>query len=277
MVITEDSGRPTITIRPSADVLTCAVTAITLQASGADSYDWTNGEMVVTTPGTYTVVGTNNNGCSSSADVVITEDVVTPVVGIEAPETELTCDRTSIVLQANGAVSYDWQNGEMVVTTPGTYTVIGTGANGCQAESSIEITQDIAEPVVTINADETELTCDRTSIVLQANGAVSYDWQNGEMVVTTPGTYTVIGTGANGCQAESSIEITQDIAEPVVTINADETELTCDRTSIVLQANGAVSYDWQNGEMVVTAPGTYTVIGTGANGCQFLRHARRLH
>ena len=78
---------------------------------------------------------------------------------------------------------------------------------------------------MTINADETELTCDRTSIVLQANGAVSYDWQNGEMVVTAPGTYTVIGTNANGCSATASVEITQNVEGPKVTIRPSADKL----------------------------------------------------
>ncbi|MBQ8056188.1 MAG: discoidin domain-containing protein, partial [Paludibacteraceae bacterium] len=255
------------------EVLTCTKSVITLEASAnyAESYQWSNNSMnqtvEVSAEGEQSVTVTYGV-CSASASVNVSESNERPIVSIADTETELTCDRTSIVLQASGADSYDWQNGEMVVTTPGTYTVTGTNANGCSATASVEITQNVDVPTVTIRPSADKLTCDVTAITLQASGADSYDWQNGEMVVTTPGTYTVTGTGANGCQAESSIEITQDIAEPVVTINADETELTCDRTSIVLKANGADRYDWQNGEMVVTAPGTYTVIGTGTNGCQ---------
>ena len=69
---------------------------------GTASYLWSTGETTasidVTTPGTYSVVVTDDdNGCTvTSADVTITEDVTAPTVTVTPDATELTCIVTSI-------------------------------------------------------------------------------------------------------------------------------------------------------------------------------------
>ncbi|HEY3373375.1 MAG TPA: hypothetical protein VGK10_21200, partial [Prolixibacteraceae bacterium] len=182
----------------------------------------------ITTPGTYTVTVTGANGCTAVASITITENVTPPTAGItnNAATTILTCTTTSIGVTATGGVSYSWSNGTDVVgsadvlsiTTPGTYTVTVTGANGCTAVASITITENVTPPTagITNNEATTVLTCTTTSIGVTATGGVSYSWKKGTNVVgsaaglsiTTPGTYTVTVTGANGCTAVASITIT---------------------------------------------------------------------
>ncbi|MCB0519222.1 MAG: hypothetical protein KDD27_09795, partial [Saprospiraceae bacterium] len=165
------------------------------------------------------------------------------------------------------------------ITTPGTYTVTVTGANGCTATSQLVITQDITPPTagITNNTGTTVLTCTTTQIDLTATGGTSYLWSNSDATaatsITTPGTYTVTVTGANGCTATSQLVITQDITPPTagITNNTGTTALTCIQTSISLTATGGVSYLWSTTETTanisVTTAGTYTVTVTGANGC----------
>ena len=162
----------------------------------------------------------------------------------------------------------------MVVTAPGTYTVIGTGANGCQAESSIEITQDITKPTVEIIPTATELTCDVTSISLVAAGADTYDWATGMIEVTAPGHYSVIGTNANGCSNVAEIEITQNIQKPSIAIQSQATEITCTTTEITLVANTTVNdLQWSNNvtgsgrEVKVYDEGIYSIVVKDVNGC----------
>ncbi len=200
---------------------------------------------IVTAPGTYTVTVTSANGCSDDASITITQNITEPEAVIHAPATtELNCTVTSISLTATGGGNYSWSDGVNIVgtsanlnvTTPGTYTVTVTSANGCSDEASITITQNIAEPEAGINAPSTtELTCAVTSISLTATGGGSYSWSDGANIVgttaslnvTTPGTYTVTVTSANGCSDEASITITQNITEPEAGINAPATtELT---------------------------------------------------
>jgi gliding motility-associated-like protein len=196
---------------------------------------------------------------------------------------------------ANGGATYSWSNGTatlgsaaaLTITSPGTYTVTTTVANGCTDTEVITITQNIAVPTaaITNNSNTTVLTCSQTSISLTASGGVSYSWSNGTSIVgtaaalsiTSPGTYTVTATAANGCTDTEVITITQNIAAPTAAIaNGGTTAiLDCNTTSIALTASGGTSYSWSNGTSVVgtaaqlqvTTAGTYTVTVTAANGC----------
>ncbi|MFM8917404.1 MAG: beta strand repeat-containing protein, partial [Bacteroidota bacterium] len=138
------NGLPSLAVTPSSGTLTCSTTSITLTASGADSYSWSNGatgnSTSVSSAGTYTVTGTNDaTGCSTSASAVINSNTTAPSAGItnNSNTTTLTCTTTSISLTATGGSSYLWSTGatsaNVSVTNAGTYTVTATGANGCTA------------------------------------------------------------------------------------------------------------------------------------------------
>jgi len=189
----------------------------------------TDATINVTLPGTYTVTVTAANGCADTDFIVITLDNNPPVAAITPPTTTiLTCTTTSIALTATGGGTYSWSDGTnnlgtdatINVTLPGTYTVTVTGANGCTDTDFIEITQDNNPPVAAITPPTTTiLTCTTTSIVLTATGGGTYSWSDGTnnlgtdatINVTSPGTYTVTVTGANGCTDTESITITQSL------------------------------------------------------------------
>ena len=306
VVITQDILDPTVTVSPDATELTCANTDVVISSTptvqGTASYLWSNGattqNITVTTPGTYSVVVTDSdNGCSvTSADVVITQDILDPTVTVSPDATELTCANTDVVISSTptvqGTASYLWSNGattqNITVTTPGTYSVVVTDSdNGCSVTSAdVVITQDILDPTVTVSPDATELTCANTDVVISSTptvqGTASYLWSNGattqNITVTIPGTYSVTVTDSdNGCSVTSAdVVITQDILDPTVTVSPDATELTCADTSIVISSTptvqGTASYLWSNGattqNITVTTPGTYSVVVTDSdNGC----------
>ncbi|MBK6966695.1 MAG: hypothetical protein IPH20_23065 [Bacteroidales bacterium] len=266
------------------------MTSINLTATGGGSYSWSNGTGVVgteailnvTSPGTYTVTVTLANGCSDTESIQITQDDAVPTAGIDTPLTTiLTCSVTSINLTATGGGSYSWSDGINVVgteailnvTAPGTYTVTVTSANGCSDTESIVITQDIANPTAGITPPSTTiLTCTVTTINLTATGGGSYSWSDGTGVVgteailnvTSPGTYTVTVTSANGCFDTESIQITQDLEhceEEYCTVTqftlGSETGSFCDGTS---------SYDLMNSLLSENGP---VVIGIPANNRSF--------
>lgn len=305
VIITSDGSAPIagITIPSGIDTLTCATSTTTLQASGGGSYAWSNGgnqsSLVVTEPGEYTVTVTAANGCSASTSVEIFADIIAPVVSIDngIGTQELTCDVETIAVSASGGIAYQWSNGASVVSNvaaldiiaPALYTVTVTGTNGCTNTASINITQNIIDPVVSIaNPEEgSVLTCDVESIALSVCGADEYVWTDAALnvlgnldsfAVLAPGGYTVTGTNANGCYASASVVITQNILLPSAFItnnNAPATTLTCTLNQIDLMASGGVEYSWSNGTSVisnsaqlnVSAPDTYTVTVTGSNGC----------
>jgi gliding motility-associated-like protein len=297
-VITQSITTPTVNITSSNNgLLTCAVTSITLTATGGGTYLWSNGStnavISVSTPGTYSVTVTGTNGCSTTANSIVTQNIVPPAAAIATPSTTiLTCTASSIGLTASGGSSYAWSNGTATignsatlnVTLPGTYTVTVTGSNGCTATVSQTITQNSVAPVAGINPLSTSvLTCTTPTIPITATGGGTYSWSNGTVIigtnasinVTTPGTYTVTVTAPNGCTAIASQVITQNNAVPLVTITPPiSSVLTCTTTSISLIANGSGNFAWTNPTLIstnpsltVTTPGLYTVTVTAANGC----------
>ncbi|NLD71800.1 MAG: DUF11 domain-containing protein, partial [Chloroflexi bacterium] len=85
ITITEDVEPPSVTVTATATELTCEVTSSTLTAvltpdvgTGPFTYLWntaaTTPSISVTEPGTYSVVVTGANGCSSTASIVLTEN-----------------------------------------------------------------------------------------------------------------------------------------------------------------------------------------------------------
>ena len=294
ITITDNFLSPTPSISASNTILTCTNSSISLVASGGGTYAWTGGStastLSVSTPGTYTVTVTSPNGCTATASQVITQNSIVPIAVISASNNgQLTCSTTSITLTATGGGTYLWSNGStsssISVSTPGTYSVTVTGANGCSASASSIVTQNILAPSPAITPPtSTVLTCATTSINLTATGGNSYAWSNGTstvgsnalLYVTAPGTYTATVTGSNGCTATTNIVITQNVTPPTATISVpSSTVLTCTTTSINLTASGGVSYSWSNGTAVVgtnailavTTPGTYTVTVTSSVGC----------
>jgi len=275
-----------------------------MASGGAEpySYVWAGGtitttgeSLIVSEPGTYQVTVTGANGCSASASALVTQDIRTPEVDIEATTTELTCEVGSSTLTAvatGGAepYSYEWSTGEttafITVDQPGTYQVTVTGSNGCSDSASITITQSLDKPDVSIAAPDKVLTCSITEVTLTAQVApetgippFTYLWSTGStdtsIVVTAAGTYTVTVTGENGCAGTASVVITEDQEPPVVSIAPPE-PLSATVSEVVLDAtvSGGTSpytYLWNTGEttedITVAATGTYTLTVTGANGC----------
>ena len=298
ITITADVTAPTtgITNDTGTTELTCTIQAISVRATGGDTYSWSDGSsevattatLSITAPGIYTVTVTNANGCSDTESITVTADVTAPTAGItnDTNATVLTCTTTAISVTATGGTSYSWDNGlgnaaTASITAPGTYTVTVTNANGCTDTESITITEDVTAPTagITNDTNETVLTCTTTAISVTATGGTSYAWDNGlgnaaTASITTPGTYTVTVTNANGCAATKSITITEDVTAPTagITNDTNATVLTCTTTAISVTATGGTSYSWDNGlgnaaTASITAPGTYTVTVTSANGC----------
>ena len=299
ITISQDIAAPAaaITNNTGSITLTCSTTSISVTATGGTSYAWSGGNTpttasnTLTTPATYTVTVTGANGCTATAGITISQDIAAPAAGItnNTGSDSLTCTTTSISVTATGGIIYVWSGGSSLntasntLTAPAMYTVTVTGANGCTATAGILITQPTAMPVagITNNTGSIILTCSTTSISVIATGGTSYAWSDGSSLntasntLTAPATYTVTVTGANGCTATAGIIINQDIAAPAATItnNTGSTTLTCSTTSISVIATGSTSYAWSDGSSLntasntLTAPATYTVTVTGANGC----------
>jgi hypothetical protein len=316
--IDEDVAPPAVELSASGP-LTCAAPVVTLTATITGTRNpvvvsWHNsaGEEIgsstrigVTEPGRYTVRVRGGNGCVTEREIVVGEDIAPPSVAASALG-ELTCAVTEVELRAavqggRPPYAYEWTNasGRTVSTgetapaaSPGTYTVVVTGANGCSASDTVTVSEDVEPPVVDASASDV-LTCTVTRLTLSASvsgGRAPYEirWTDasgtdlgtGTVTVEQPGRYTVTATGANGCSASDTVTVGEDVAAPTVSVSVSG-ELTCTVTEVTLSAStnggrpplvivwtdGSDAYVGTGETISVDAPGTYTATATGANGC----------
>ena len=273
------------TVNAGVDQAVCLNTPVTLNGAGAVSYTWTNNvsnatSFLPTTTATYTVDGTDANGCHNTDQVLVTVWAL-PTVNAGADQT--ICLSSPVTLSGSGALTYTWTNGvtnasPFFPTSTATYSVDGVDINGCHNTDQVVVTM-ISQPVVNAGLDQT--VCATTPVVLFAQPTVNtpvsvtgYQWSNNiangsQFTPTTTATYTVTATGANGCLNQDQVVVTV-LALP--NVNAGNDFTVCAGLSATLNATGAVSYSWNNGVTQATpffpnATTTYTVTGTGANGC----------
>jgi hypothetical protein len=135
---------PNITVNSNA---ICAGQSFTMLPNGAVTYTYSNGSDVTTPTAdeTYTVTGTDINGCENMATSSVTVNAL-PVLAATTTNT-LMCSGETVTLSVTGAMSYTWNTTETtadIVVSPTvqtTYAVDGLDGNGCL--NTISITQDV--------------------------------------------------------------------------------------------------------------------------------------
>ncbi|ASS48209.1 MAG: hypothetical protein CHH17_05550 [Candidatus Fluviicola riflensis] len=270
---------PTVTASATAAAI-CIGTPVTLTGSGATSYSWNNGVInnnafSPSATQTYTVTGTDGNGCTDTDQITISVNGL-PTVVANATSTNL-CPGSPVTLTGSGANSYTWSNGVLngVAITPAAttnYTVTGTDANGCSNTAQVTVNV-FSTPSVQAGNDQT--VCEGTAVTLAGSGANSYTWDNGitnntAFTAMNTTTYIVTGTDGNGCTDKDTVIVNVNVA-PVVTASSSASAV-CIGTPVTLNGNGATSYTWNNGvtnnsAFSPSATQTYTVTGTDGNGC----------
>ncbi len=292
---------PAITSVASTTI--CAGGSTTLNAGGGVSYKWlpttglSNSNIVnpvanPTSTTIYTVTGTDAKGCTNTAQTTITVDV--PTVNITSSNPTICSGGSTTLSATSGAASYSWTpntnlsstSNPIITANPGRttiYTVTLVDKNGCIGTAQTTVTVDI--PTITVSPINPTM-CSGGSTSLRANGASSYTWTpntnlsatTGSNVIATPIstiTYTVTGTDANGCTGKAQATV---IVNQIPSIRAGSNVSICEGNSTTLNATGGLSYVWtptvglnnsniSNPTTSTQTSGTYTVIGTDANGC----------
>lgn len=241
--------------------LDCDTQTNSLDGTGSSSgagitYTWstTNGQIVsgattpspvVGDPGLYVLVVTdNNNGCTQTDNVQVTEDVSPPVFSIANPAL-LTCSTLSVPLNASGTgfgagPTFTWQAGSggnivnggntlhATVDAPGNYTLtVLNQDNGCTSTAAVAVTQDITPPAIQVQP-ALLLTCTVLQFPLQSSASaqtsVLWTTANGHIVsgantlnpvVDQPGVYSVVATSTvNGCTSTNQIPVQQETNLP---------------------------------------------------------------
>ena len=276
---------PTVSVN-SASV--CQLGTATLIASGANSFSWSTGatsnSITPSIPSwqslaVYTVTGFTN-GCKNSQTATVTAFNY-PLINATSTSTAI-CIGSNITIVATGATSYTWSTGafsysiNVTPTATTIYTVSGSNYPACISTKTISIIVYV-NPTVTVNSGT---ICNGQSFNLNATGALTYFYNSnplpqpsGNIVnpsVTTA--YTV--TGINGtCFTASNATATVFVLPSPSIIATTSNSLICSGQSATLTSSGASTFTWNtastNTSIVIspTVNTTYTVNGTGANGC----------
>ena len=173
--------------------------SVQLQASGGISYVWndasTSNPLIVTTPGYYSVTGTDANGCTANVPYQV-QVVSGPVANISTADPTTFCFGSPISVTmcalGNPGYTYLWSNGAttqcITVNTPGTYSVIVSDAYGCSSNSNlITVSQIVCNgtgnpctPNPAAMVGFTHSLCNPVSFNNTSIGASNYSWNFGD-------------------------------------------------------------------------------------------------
>jgi len=277
-----------------ADVSLCEGEDLDLEATGGDSYTWSNGDntsvttVSPTTTTTYIVTATDANGCTATDEAVVTVipavtlavDPVTVCEGATSAPITYTMGMTSCPI-AHTLISYTggmpFTNVNLNTPPPADFIIPGTLApgaydgiltivceNGCSVNAPFTIT--VVENLTIEIADQT--ICLGEEVTLEATGGASYEWSDGSTTAiltdspTATTTYTVTVTDANGCSGTTDVEVlVNGVPDCQVTIETD-----CIGGNLNLNEMGgdAVSWDWDGPNSFSSTTQNPSVTGTVA-------------
>jgi len=161
-----------------------------LQASGATTYDWSDGLGSGTsvpaspqTTTTYSVTGSDNFGCTGSATVTVNVIDGIPISVTADPSSICLGDES--ILTASGGDAYIWSEGgagtSITVSPTATtiYSVTGTDAAGCSGEASVTVIVNTI-PVVQFSASPTSGCRPLTVVFDNQSTPGNYLWSFGD-------------------------------------------------------------------------------------------------
>jgi gliding motility-associated-like protein len=329
--VLQSNDMPIVTIAPNGN-LDCNTATLVLDATASSqgpgiSFVWstTNGSFIsnqnsltptIGAAGTYilTLVDENNNCQNQGSATVILEDD-TPTIALPS-QPMLDCSNTAVSIEAtiennapNANLSYSWvtNDGEIIGLNDGTIITAGepgeyiltvtNEANGCTAEASVLVGEDLVFPMANIQPADT-INCNTTSVNLDASASsqganYSYSWttSNGSIIdsttvlsptVDSAGTYTLIVTNnTNQCSTIGQVTVYENLIQPNAVAQANG-ELNCIMEEMNLSGIGsstgtAFGYHWDGPGIVnggnsltplVNEPGSYQLTVTNMqNGC----------
>ncbi|MFK7908557.1 MAG: SprB repeat-containing protein, partial [Chitinophagales bacterium] len=261
-------------------------------SGGATPYElqWSTGEtsqeINISEPGNYTLLVTDENGCTSTQNIDIDSNTDFPSVEVSSQSIclgELTSATATIT---GGASPYqiEWSNGQTGETAEGLtnnveYTIEVTDALGCKTSDSFSI--EAFAPIEGITFEAMPASCGENngSLAAMAIGGTapfSYDWNTDETGSQIEGLesapYEVLVTDANGCTSISLFDLAA-LDAPSIQLSASAPSCNSEGDVSVTVSGGTApySFSWNTGETTeniqITEGGNYEVEVTDASGC----------
>ena len=255
-------------------------------------FNWNNGvtteDLNTIVAGSYTLTVTDNNNCTATRNVVITQP---NLLSTTISSNNILCNSAStgtVDLMVNGGTipyNYNWSNAatteDLSTLSAGGYSVTVTDANNCSATNSTTLTQPSA---LVVSETHLDVLCNGAAtgmIDITATGGtgnLSYNWSNGDNAQDISGVfagnYTVTVSDANTCSVTQNITIQQPTS---FIIGLQYNNVACNGGvdgNINLSISGGTppyTFDWNNEanteDLTNIAAGNYFVIINDVNNC----------
>lgn len=302
---TVNSTKTTLSVNTTGGKITCSNPSVTLtaNAAGAVGYNWTSSTFnstqqnpSVTTQGTYTVIATDINGCTGSAQATVTSDTQKPSVTASV-NGSISCSNPNVTLTASSStsgLSYSWSssNGFSATGNPtttqqsGTFTVTATNpTNGCSNSAIVTVTASNDKPILTTKGGT--ITCKDTIVAISVSvtgntSGLTYKWQgvNGfssnqsSANVKNAGDYLITVTAGNGCSSTAIAKVLID-NQAITPELASSKEFICLKDTLNLSIKNSTNFNefiWSDKSTTnaidISKSGSYTITATGTNGCK---------
>jgi gliding motility-associated-like protein len=240
----------------------------------------TGNSVTVLSSGTvaYTVVATDNFGCSETKNITLTGNAALIDVSIETSGADPCANKPILIKVSGGAnYSYSWTPSaslntsnpvQAIANPPVTTNYTLSVSNGiCDSVYTVQVVRNV--PDINLQVSDANLvSCSETATVTASalGSGTTLQWfssggnlvgQGTTLQVAVNGvkTYTVVATTLDGCTATKTVTISgQYVAPPSVTIAATS-PLPCALKQYTLQVNGnpAYTYMWEPAPSLNTA------------------------
>jgi hypothetical protein len=245
ITVTVDALPSQPSISASGSLTFCSGGSVTLTASSAASYLWSNNattqSITVTDAGDYTVTTYNALGCASQQSATYSV-IVNPLpdATISASSATSFCNGGSVVLNASSGDHYQWYKDSSAITgaTGQSYTASASGSYYVQVFTALGCSKTSASTTVTVWATASSVITYNYRFIITnitkygkptLSGATaptgetySYAWYRNSMdtlvgssqtySTSTPGKYYLKVTSAHGCYSISSVYVVRTTA-----------------------------------------------------------------
>jgi len=237
------NAAPTVTASASPSTTLCSGDQVTLTGGGATTYSWDNGVsdgMAFSPPDgstTYTVTGTDANGCTNTASVTINVSVCAPMIAGFSFQDDICLGDCITFTDTSSGTPIDWQwdfgsNATPQTASgqdPGTVCFNTVGIHQIQLTitdaggTSVSVTNNLTVhdiPTVTAELDTTIDLGGSVDLIATSPNFGNYQWQpdtyfiDCDTCATTFATpeqnvdYIVVFTDPNGCTAQDTVSVT---------------------------------------------------------------------
>ena len=287
-VVEDETSDPSISQNISPEICGQENGSFDITVTGSTTpytFNWSNGatgeDLVNVAAGTYTVVVTGANGCSTEATADVPANTISfNIQGMPSANTSCAINNGGIDIDVTPAGSYtfEWSNGETTEDinglAGGSYSVIVSAGGDCTASANFTVPSTTEDPVISQNV--TPALCGESNggidlSITGGQGPFTFLWSNGEttedLTNILADTYSVEVIGANGCVATANFTVPNNSIAINLT-GTTEPNNSCEIPNGTVSisatpASNTYTYLWSNGEttqnLTSLPPGNYSV------------------